>query len=68
MAELIQLGKWLGHAGQELRKWVTRQREIQRADRAAEREAEKTRPKPKGQGRKISSRGRGREGQSRGSG
>ena len=43
MAELVQLGKVLGYEGQELRETVTWQKEIQRADRAAEREAEKLR-------------------------
>ena len=41
MAELIKLGKELGYEGQELRDWVSRQQDIQRADRTAEREAEK---------------------------
>ena len=43
MAELVQLGEELGYEGQELREWVTRQQEIQRADRAAEREVKKAR-------------------------
>ena len=41
MAELIKLGKELGYEGQELRDWVSRQQDIQRADRTAEREAKK---------------------------
>ena len=45
MAELIKLGKELGYEGQELRDWVSRQQDIQRADRTAEREAEKAKAK-----------------------
>ena len=33
MAELIKLGKELGYEGQELRDLVSRQQDIQRADR-----------------------------------
>ena len=40
MAELVQLGKELCYEGQKLREWVSKQQDIQRADRAAEREAE----------------------------
>ena len=41
MAELIKLGKELGYEGHELRDWVSRQQDIQRADKTAEQEAEK---------------------------
>ena len=41
MAELIKLGKELGYQDQELRDWVSRQQDIQRADITAECEAEK---------------------------
>ena len=47
MADIEQLGKELGYEGQELRQWVTGQQEIQRADRAAEGDAEKARAEAK---------------------
>ena len=43
MAELVQLGKESSYEGQKLREWVTKQPAVQRADRAAEPEAEKAR-------------------------